>query len=54
MSAKSWLSGHVSICYTQPMAGAGIEPSVGSTGDSDDNALVEIINGLYKDGDTGG
>jgi len=27
---------------------AGIEPSVGSTGDSYDNALAESINGLYK------
>lgn len=27
---------------------AGIEPSVGSTGDSDDNALAETINGLFK------
>ena len=30
------------------MAEAGIEPSVGSKGDSDDNALAETINGLYK------
>jgi len=27
---------------------AGVEPSVGSRGDSDDNALAETINGLYK------
>lgn len=27
---------------------AGIEPSVGSVGDSYDNALAETINGLYK------
>ena len=27
---------------------AGIEPSVGSRGDSYDNALAETINGLYK------
>jgi len=27
---------------------AGVEPSVGSTGDSYDNALAETINGLYK------
>jgi len=26
----------------------GVEPSVGSTGDSYDNALAETINGLYK------
>ena len=30
------------------MAEAGIEPSVGSRGDSDDNALAETINGLNK------
>ena len=30
------------------MAEAGIEPSVGSQGDSDDNALAETLNGLYK------
>lgn len=30
------------------MADAGIEPSVGSVGDSYDNALAETINGLYK------
>jgi putative transposase len=29
-------------------SGAGIEPSVGSVGDSYDNALAETINGLYK------
>jgi putative transposase len=30
------------------LAEAGIEPSVGSVGDSYDNALAETINGLYK------
>jgi len=30
------------------LAEAGVEPSVGSKGDSYDNALVETINGLYK------
>ena len=39
---------HVSIKYTQRLAEAGIEPSVGSVGDSYDNALAETINGLYK------
>ena len=34
--------------YTDRLAEAGIEPSVGSVGDSDDNALAETINGLYK------
>ncbi|GAB3374072.1 IS3 family transposase [Azotobacter armeniacus] len=39
---------YVSIRYTERPAGAGIEPSVGSVGDSYDNALAETINGLYK------
>ncbi len=39
---------HVSIRYTERLAEAGIEPSVGSVGDSYDNALTETINGLYK------
>jgi putative transposase len=39
---------YVSIRYTQRLAEAGIEPSVGSVGDSYDNALAETINGLYK------
>jgi putative transposase len=34
--------------YTERLAEAGIEPSVGSIGDSYDNALAETINGLYK------
>ena len=37
-----------SIRYTERLAEAGIEPSVGSVGDSYDNALAETINGLYK------
>jgi transposase InsO family protein len=37
-----------SIKYTERLAEAGVEPSVGSVGDSYDNALVETINGLYK------
>jgi len=39
---------YVSIRYTERLADAGIEPSVGSVGDSYDNALAETINGLYK------
>ena len=39
---------YVSIKYTERLADAGIEPSVGSVGDSYDNALAETINGLYK------
>lgn len=39
---------YLSICCTERLAEAGIEPSVGSRGDSYDNALTETINGLYK------
>ncbi|MHB8919436.1 MAG: IS3 family transposase [Halothiobacillus sp.] len=41
-------SQYISIRYTERLAQAGIEPSVGSRGDSYDNALAETINGLYK------
>ena len=39
---------YLSIRYTERLAEAGIEPSVGSIGDSYDNALAESVNGLYK------
>ena len=39
---------YVSIKYTERLAEAGIESSVGSAGDSYDNALAETVNGLYK------
>jgi transposase InsO family protein len=39
---------YLSIRYTERLAEAGIEPSVGSKGDSYDNALAETIIGLYK------
>src|SRR5215471_13281934 len=39
---------YVSIKYTERLAKAGLVPSVGSVGDSYDNALAETINGLYK------
>ena len=39
---------YLSIHYTERLAEAGIESSVGSVGDSYDNALAETINGLYK------
>jgi transposase InsO family protein len=39
---------YVSIKYTERLKEAGLEPSVGSVGDSYDNALAETINGLYK------
>ncbi len=41
-------SQYVSIRYSERLAEAGIEPSVGSKGDSYDNALAETVNGLYK------
>ena len=41
-------SQYVCIKYSERLAEAGIEPSVGSVGDSYDNALAETINGLYK------
>jgi putative transposase len=41
-------SQYVGIRYTERLVEAGIEPSVGSVGDSYDNALAETINGLYK------
>jgi transposase InsO family protein len=41
-------SQYVAIKYTERLAEAGIEPSVGSVGDSYDNALAETINGFYK------
>jgi putative transposase len=39
---------YVSIRYTERLAAAGIEPSVGSVGDSYDNAMAESIIGLFK------
>ena len=41
-------SQYVSIRYTERLVEAGIDSSVGSKGDSYDNALAETINGLYK------
>jgi putative transposase len=41
-------SQYVSILYTERFAQAYIKPSVGSRDDSDNNALAETINGLYK------
>ena len=39
---------YVTIKYSERLAEAGIEPSVGSVGDSYDNALAETVIGLYK------
>lgn len=41
-------SQYLSIRYTERLAEAGVEPSVGSVGDSYDNAMAESIIGLYK------
>ena len=41
-------SQYVSIRYTERLSEAGLEPSVGSVGDSYDNALAETIIGLFK------
>ena len=39
---------YLALRYTDRLAEAGVEPSVGSVGDSYDNALAETINGLFK------
>jgi putative transposase len=39
---------YLSIRYTERLVDVGVEPSVGTVGDSYDNALAETINGLYK------
>ncbi len=39
---------YLAIRYTEHLAEAGVIPSVGSRGDSDDNALAESLGGLYK------
>jgi len=41
-------SQYTSIRFTERLAEAGIQPSVGAVGSSYDNALAETINGLYK------
>ena len=39
---------YLSIRYTEKLTEAGFKASVGSVGDSYDNALAETMNGLYK------
>ena len=39
---------YVSLAYTDTQAEHGVAPSVGTVGDSYDNALAETVNGLYK------
>ncbi|MBF6420840.1 IS3 family transposase, partial [Nocardia farcinica] len=41
-------SQYTSIAFSERLAAAGIQPSVGAVGSSYDNALAETINGLYK------
>jgi putative transposase len=41
-------SQYLSIRYTQRLSEAGVQTSVGSVGDSYDNALAETVNGLYE------
>ena len=41
-------SQYLALRYTDRLAEAGVQPSVGSVGDSYDNALAETINGLFK------
>ena len=41
-------SQYLYIKYTERLAEAGLEPSVGSVGGSYDNTLAETINGLFK------
>ena len=43
-----WLADWEPLRYSERLAEAGIQPSVGSTDDSFDNALAETINGLYN------
>lgn len=41
-------SQYVSVSYTERLAEIGAQPSIGSIGDSFDNAMAETVNGLYK------
>ena len=41
-------SQYTSILYTERLAEIGARPSIGTIGDSYDNALAELMNGLYK------
>jgi putative transposase len=41
-------SQYTSIRFSERLAQAGIQPSVGAVGSSYDNALAETVNGLYK------
>ena len=39
---------YVSLAYSDALIAAGVSASVGTVGDSYDNALAETVNGLYK------
>ncbi len=39
---------YTSIAYTDRLSELGADPSIGTVGDSYDNALAETVNGLYK------
>ena len=39
---------YVSLAYSEALITAGVTASVGTVGDSYDNALAETVNGLYK------
>ena len=41
-------SQYVAVSYSERLAEIGAQPSIGSIGDSYDNALAESVNGLYK------
>lgn len=45
---ESWRNEYLSIRHTERLAEAGIANSVGSVGDSYDNALAESVIGLFK------
>ena len=46
--AKDWSTQYLSIRYPERLLEEGIESSLGSVGDSYDNALAETVNGLFK------
>jgi hypothetical protein len=47
-TAPLTMSKYLSLAYTDRLAELGIAPSVGSRGDSYDNALAEAVNAAYK------
>ena len=47
-SHRCGLKQYTSIAFTDRLAAAGVQPSVGTVGDANDNALAESLIGLYK------